>query len=139
MLWLTAEEQAESLTDPAAWWMAVTCIIHVHGLPVQAIIHPKEETPAEQAIRLRVRREALLTARRHIITVCRQEASLITARLAEVIRLREANLIARLRGLTVSRRTALLQEVTARHPAVEAVAAVVRAVLQEVQDNLRLS
>lgn len=119
--------------------MAVTCITHVHGQRIRAIIHPKGETPAEQAIHLRVRPGALLTAHRPTTTVCHREVSRITARPAEAIRLPEANLTARRPVRTVSRLIALLREVIARHPAVVAVVAVAPAVLQEVQDNLRLS
>ena len=121
--------------------MEATCTIHVPVLRIRATILPKAEIPtAQPTIRLLVLQEAhRLTVRRRITTRL-QGPSRITARLAEAIRRREANLIAHLRGLTVSRRTVLLREVTAHHPAVEAaVAAVVQAVLREVQDNLRLS
>ena len=94
----------------------------------------------QPTIRLLVLREARhLTARHRITTARLPEPNRITERLAEAIRLQEANLTAHLRALTVSRRTALLQEVIAHHPAVEAAEAAVQAVLREVQDNLRLS
>lgn len=122
--------------------MEATCTIHALVLPIRAIILPRVEIPtAQPTIRLLVLREAHRhTARRRITTARLQEPSRITAHLAEAIRLQEANLTARLRGRTVSRRTALLQEVTAHLPAVEAAAvAAVQAVLREDQDNLRLS
>ena len=140
MQWRMEEPTANHPTA-RVWWMvvAVMCITHVHGLQIRAII-PQKEIPTAQAIRLRVLQEVLLlTAHRHTTTVCRRGASRITARLAEAIRLQEANLTARRPVRTVSRLIALLREVTARHPAVAAVVAAVRAVLQEVQDNLRLS
>ena len=136
-----AEEPAENLTAPVALWMAVIPITHVRVLPIRAIILPKVAIPMAQAIilRLALQEARLLTAHRHTTTVRLREASRITARQAEAIRLQEVNLTALRPGLTASRRTALLPEVTARHPAVEAAVAAVQAVLREVQDNLRLS
>ena len=121
--------------------MAVILTTHVRDLQIQAIIRPKAEIPTVQAtIRLLVLREALrLTAHRHTTTVRHRGASRITARRVEATRHQEVNRIARRLVLTVSRRTVLLPEVTARHLAVAAVVVVVRAVLREVQDNLRLS
>jgi hypothetical protein len=124
---------------PVVQWMAVTFITLVPVQPIRATILPKVEMPTVEAtIRLHGHREVHLpTVRRR--TVRLQEASRITARLAEPIQPQEANLTALRPVLTVSRRTAPLQEVTVRHPAVEAAVAVVQAVLQEVQDNPRLS
>lgn len=90
-------------------------------------------------LRLVLREARLLIAHRPTTTVRRREANRITARLAEAIRLQEVNLTALRPGLTASRRTVLLPEVIARHPAVEAAVAAVQAVLREVHDNLQLS
>lgn len=117
--------------------MVATPITHVPVQPIQAIIRLRAETRTEQAIILRpvLREVHPLTARLRMRR--RREASRITVPLAEAIQLQEANLTARRPVLTVSRRIALLREVTAHHPAVAEEA--VQAVLQEVQDNLRLS
>ena len=136
------EEPVVNRPTAHVWWMAaaVMFITHVLVRPIRATTLPKVETTMAQAtIRLRVLREVLLphlTA--HQRTVRRREPR-TTERLAEAIRTREANHTAHRPGLTASRRIALLQEVTAPHPAVEAVAAEVQAALREVQDNLQLS
>ena len=136
-----AEEPARSLTARVSWMlMAVMYITHVLVRPIRATTLPKVETQMVPVIiRLLVLPEALpLLPTAHRRTV-RRQGPRITERLAEAIRTKEANHIALRRGLTASRRTVLLQEVTAPHPAAEAAVAVVQAVLQEVQDNLQLS
>ena len=115
-------------------------IIHVLVRPIQVTTLPKAETPMAPAIiRPRDLREALPHLRTvHHRTVHQQEPR-TTERLAEAIRTREANHTAHRPGLTASRHTVLLQEVTAHHPVAEVAVAVVQAALREVQDNLQLS
>lgn len=136
-----AEEPALNLTVHG-WWMAVVvmCITRVLVRLIRAITLLKAATPMAQAItRLHALREAhplLLTVHRR--TALHRERR-ITERQAGVIQTKEAIHTALRPGLTASRRIALLQEVTAPHPAVAAVAAEVQAALREVQDNLQLS
>lgn len=110
-------------------------IIHVLVPAIRAITRLRVETAMAQLTTRRAHQEVLLPAR--LRTAHRRTARLhgpvpITARRPEATRAQEANTAHR-RGLTASRRTALLREVTAHHPVEEGAA--VQAVLREVQDN----